>query len=191
MARRLPSGLGSYYANYQTNDASLPLVRDTLASSRPVNTPIRGQDRTVATIWKFERRLCTTRRDLAPNGEWVNLGAASWDLTFNWHYFPSKSHHSMLFSDKLAHDPNMSNRGIISKLFLYCLYLRLRYKMTRRLPRTKATQEKMLVPSKDHCEQCGQLLWIAEHKHRTITTLDGVWKLISVIRWCNQSGCLN
>ena len=63
--------------------------------------------------------------------------------------------------------------------------------MARRLPRTKATQEKILVPFKDHCEQCGQRLWVAEHKHRTITTWDGVWKLISVIRWCNQSGCPN
>src|SRR5438874_823402 len=63
--------------------------------------------------------------------------------------------------------------------------------MARRLPHAKASQEKILVPLKDHCEQCGQLLWVAEHKHRTITRVDGVWKLISVIRWCNQLDCPN
>src|SRR5260370_33613595 len=63
--------------------------------------------------------------------------------------------------------------------------------MTRRLPRTKATQEKILAPFKEHCEQCGQLLWVADHKHRTVATLGGVWKLISVIRWCNQPDCPN
>jgi hypothetical protein len=63
--------------------------------------------------------------------------------------------------------------------------------MVRRLPRERATQEKILVPFKDRCEHCGQALWVAEHKHRTITRVDGVWKLISVIRWCNQSDCPN
>lgn len=63
--------------------------------------------------------------------------------------------------------------------------------MARGLPRAKATQEKILTPLIDHCEQCGQRLWVADHKHRTITRLDGVWRLISVIRWCNQSDCPN
>lgn len=63
--------------------------------------------------------------------------------------------------------------------------------MTRRLPRVQATQEKLLTSFKEHCEHCGQLLWVADHKHRTITMWSGVWKLISVIRWCNQPDCPN
>lgn len=63
--------------------------------------------------------------------------------------------------------------------------------MTRRLPRAKATREKILTPLREHCEQCGQVLWVADHNHRTITTLSGMWKLISVIYQCNQPGCPN
>ena len=42
--------------------------------------------------------------------------------------------------------------------------------MARRALRPEATQEKTLTPLKEHCEQCGQLLWVAYHGHRTVTS---------------------
>ena len=54
--------------------------------------------------------------------------------------------------------------------------------MARRTPRLEATQEKTLTPLKERCEQCGQLLWVAYHGHRTVTTLSGLWKLTLVVQ---------
>ncbi|MGH2505852.1 MAG: hypothetical protein ACRDHZ_00295 [Ktedonobacteraceae bacterium] len=61
--------------------------------------------------------------------------------------------------------------------------------MARRLSRIEVTQEKTLTILNEHCEQCGQLLWVAGHNHRTIVTLSGTWKLTLVIRQCIQLGC--
>ena len=63
--------------------------------------------------------------------------------------------------------------------------------MARRSPRPAATQEKTLAPLKEQCEQCGQPLWVANHNHRTVTTLSGVWKLTVVVRQCIQPDCPN
>src|SRR5947209_444984 len=54
--------------------------------------------------------------------------------------------------------------------------------MARRNPRPEATQEKILTPLKERCEQCGQPLWVANHSHRTVTTLSGLWKLTLVVQ---------
>ena len=46
-----------------------------------------------------------------------------------------------------------------------------------------------LTPLKEYCEQCGQLLWVGYHGHRTVTKLDGLWKLTIVVRRCMQPEC--
>ncbi len=46
-----------------------------------------------------------------------------------------------------------------------------------------------LTPLKEHGEQCGQLLWVGYHTHRTVTKLDGLWKLTIVVRRCVQLEC--
>ena len=61
--------------------------------------------------------------------------------------------------------------------------------MARRTPRLEATHEKTLIPVQDRCEQCGQLLWVAYHRHRRVTTLSGRWKLTLVVRQCIQPSC--
>ncbi len=61
--------------------------------------------------------------------------------------------------------------------------------MARRTPRPEATHEMTLVPLRERCEECGQLLWVANHGHRTVTCLDGLWKLTLVVRQCIQPGC--
>jgi hypothetical protein len=43
-----------------------------------------------------------------------------------------------------------------------------------------------LTPLKVRCEQYGQPLSVANHGHRTVTTLSGMWKLTLVIRQCIQ-----
>src|SRR3989440_3490303 len=61
--------------------------------------------------------------------------------------------------------------------------------MARRSPRLEATHEKILTPLKERCEQCGQPLWVANHSHRTVTTLSGLWKLTLVVRQCIEPTC--
>jgi hypothetical protein len=61
--------------------------------------------------------------------------------------------------------------------------------MARRTPRPQATQEKILTPLKEHCESCGQPLWVAKHSHRTVMTLAGPWRLTLVVRQCVEPSC--
>src|SRR5947209_2473182 len=58
-----------------------------------------------------------------------------------------------------------------------------------RPPRAEATHAMTLTPLKESCEQCGQLLWVGYHAHRTVTKLDGQWKLTLVVRRCIQPKC--
>ncbi len=51
------------------------------------------------------------------------------------------------------------------------------------------TQTTTLTPLIVHCEHCGQPLSVANHGHRTVTTLAGMWKLTLVIRQCIQPDC--
>ena len=58
-----------------------------------------------------------------------------------------------------------------------------------RPPRPEATHAMTLTPLHESCQQCGQLLWVAYHGHRTVTKLDGLWKLTIVVRRCIQPEC--
>ena len=58
-----------------------------------------------------------------------------------------------------------------------------------RPPRPEATHAMTLTPLKENCEQCGQPLWVGYHAHRTVTKLDGLWKLTMVARRCMQPEC--
>ncbi len=58
-----------------------------------------------------------------------------------------------------------------------------------RPPRPEATHEMTLTPLKASCQQCGQLLWVGYHAHRTVTKLDGLWKLTIVVRRGIQPEC--
>lgn len=61
--------------------------------------------------------------------------------------------------------------------------------MARRSARPEATHEVTLIPLKEQCDQCGQPLWVANHAHRTVTTLSGLWRLTLVVRQCIQPTC--
>ena len=61
--------------------------------------------------------------------------------------------------------------------------------MKGRTARAEATHAITLTPLKEQCEQCGQPLWVGYHAHRTVTRLDGLWKLTVVVRRCVQPEC--
>jgi hypothetical protein len=61
--------------------------------------------------------------------------------------------------------------------------------MRGRTRRLEATQSMTLTPLREACEVCGQPLWVGYHTHRTVTRLDGLWKLTIVVRRCVQSEC--
>jgi hypothetical protein len=61
--------------------------------------------------------------------------------------------------------------------------------MKGRTARPEATHAMTLTPLKEQCEQCGQPLWVGYHAHRTVTRLDGLWKLTVVVRRCIQPEC--
>lgn len=61
--------------------------------------------------------------------------------------------------------------------------------MARRSPRPEATQQVVLRPYQQVCDRCGEALWVAHHKKRTVTTLEGIYDLRLVIRQCPNSQC--
>ena len=61
--------------------------------------------------------------------------------------------------------------------------------MRGRTARPEATQAITLTPLNECCQQCGHLLWVGYHAHRTVTRLDGLWKLTVVVRRCIQPEC--
>jgi hypothetical protein len=61
--------------------------------------------------------------------------------------------------------------------------------MKGRTARAEATHAMTLTPLKEQCEQCGQPLWVGYHAHRTVTRLDGLWKLTVIVRRCVQPEC--
>jgi hypothetical protein len=61
--------------------------------------------------------------------------------------------------------------------------------MARREPRPAATNHQLLEPQRECCVGCSTALWVAYHGLRTITTLDGVWRLRLRIRRCNNEAC--
>lgn len=61
--------------------------------------------------------------------------------------------------------------------------------MRGRTPRQEATHSIRLTPLKESCEQCAQPLWVGYHGSRTVTRLDGLWKLTIVVRRCIHPEC--
>src|SRR2546423_1595635 len=67
--------------------------------------------------------------------------------------------------------------------------VRREHEMARRSPRPEATHHVVLRPPLERCECCGEALWVAHHKRRTVTTLQGVYDLRLVVRQCPNSQC--
>ena len=61
--------------------------------------------------------------------------------------------------------------------------------MKGRTARAEATHAMRLTPLKEVWEECGQPLWVGYHATRTVTKLDGLWKLTIVVRRCVQPEC--
>jgi hypothetical protein len=61
--------------------------------------------------------------------------------------------------------------------------------MARRTARPAATHIALLTPLRDICTQCGKHLWVAYHRTRTVTTLQGLWRLTLVVRQCANPTC--
>ena len=74
-------------------------------------------------------------------------------------------------------------RKLVSKI------LRLEMTMSRNQPRPEATFEIRLEPLEEHCQECGEKLWVAYHSPRTVATLEGLVRLRLVVRRCVNSDC--
>ena len=61
--------------------------------------------------------------------------------------------------------------------------------MARKRCRPVATSQQELVPLREMCEGCGGTLWMAYRSERTITTLDGLCRLLLTIGRCHNSAC--
>jgi hypothetical protein len=61
--------------------------------------------------------------------------------------------------------------------------------MSRAACRAAATAEHMLRPSRTTCVKCGQMMWVAYHTCRTVTTLKGNYGLTLHIRRCRNQQC--
>lgn len=61
--------------------------------------------------------------------------------------------------------------------------------MARRECRPTPSREVVLYPQAMDCPACGQRLWVAYHRHRTVVTLDGLCRLRLVIRRCHTRQC--
>ncbi len=61
--------------------------------------------------------------------------------------------------------------------------------MRGRTPRLEATHAIRLTPLNEWCQQCGHPLWVGYHGSRTVTRLDGLWKLTIVVRRCIYPEC--
>jgi hypothetical protein len=61
--------------------------------------------------------------------------------------------------------------------------------MARRTARPAATQTALLTPLRHISDQCGKRLWVAYHRTRTVTTLQGLYRLTLVVRQCPNPAC--
>lgn len=61
--------------------------------------------------------------------------------------------------------------------------------MSRNQPRPEATSELRLEPLGEHCQECGEKLWVAYHSPRTVATLEGLVRLRLVVRRCVNPDC--
>jgi hypothetical protein len=61
--------------------------------------------------------------------------------------------------------------------------------MARKRCRAAATTEQMLTCLCTQCAGCGQPMWVAYHTQRTITTLQGIYRLTLCVRRCRNQEC--
>src|SRR5258708_8476464 len=61
--------------------------------------------------------------------------------------------------------------------------------MSRKERRPPAKQYQRLEGQRIHCSECGQVMWVAYHAHRTIMTLQGLCHLTIVVRRCRNQTC--
>jgi hypothetical protein len=61
--------------------------------------------------------------------------------------------------------------------------------MARRTPRPAAARTVVLTPLRETCLECGHRLWVAYHHKRTLMTLQGLCRLVSVVRQCPNPAC--
>ena len=61
--------------------------------------------------------------------------------------------------------------------------------MARRECRPVPSREIILAPQATDCPACGRRLWVGYHRHRTVVTLQGLWRLTLVIRRCQTQQC--
>jgi hypothetical protein len=61
--------------------------------------------------------------------------------------------------------------------------------MARRTARPAAPRSYRLEPEHPQCPHCGAVARVADHDHRTIATLDGLYDLTLVVRLCRDPAC--
>lgn len=61
--------------------------------------------------------------------------------------------------------------------------------MARRTARPSAPRSYRLEPEQRRCRHCGQVARVAYHDERTIATLDGLYRLVLVVRRCGNAVC--
>lgn len=61
--------------------------------------------------------------------------------------------------------------------------------MSRRGSRPEAKEEKRLEVQRTKCLECGEEMWVAYHKERKIMTLQGLCRLVLVVRSCRNKEC--
>src|SRR5215218_2705864 len=61
--------------------------------------------------------------------------------------------------------------------------------MVRRAARPAAPHQYTLEPYQRHCPGCGGTARVAYHDRRTVATLDGLYRLVLVVRRCHDPAC--
>src|SRR6266699_6643421 len=61
--------------------------------------------------------------------------------------------------------------------------------MARKQARPRATQQQILEPLQTTCRACGKRMRMAFHSHRTVTTLQGVYRLTLKVYRCRNTAC--
>ena len=61
--------------------------------------------------------------------------------------------------------------------------------MARRQARPAAPRQYQLEPYRRRCVRCGGPAHVAYHSRRTVATLDGLYRLVLVVRHCQDPTC--
>src|SRR5713226_9334267 len=64
-----------------------------------------------------------------------------------------------------------------------------RFQMARKQARPKASRQVTLQPHQIICRGCGSRMRMGHHSHRTVTTLQGVTRLILKVYRCRNTAC--